>query len=111
MPEKFMEKERKALEKFLRREMPVIAGRMAQDHFQNNFRLGGFVNGGLHPWPKSKRLSSGGTGAAGNYGTLLSERKVLFKSIKYIPADYRVKISNDVVYAPFTTGETPCILP
>ena len=100
MPEKFMEKERKALEKFLRREMPVIAGRMAQDHFQNNFRLGGFVNGGLHPWPKSKRLSSGGTGAAGNYGTLLSERKVLFKSIKYIPADYRVKISNDVVYAP-----------
>ena len=32
--------------------------------------------------------------------TLLSERKVLFKSIKYIPADYRVKISNDVVYAP-----------
>ena len=100
MAEKFMEKERKALEKFLRREMPVIAGRMAQDHFQNNFRLGGFVNGGLHPWPKSKRLSSGGTGAAGNYGTLLSERKVLFKSIKYIPADYRVKISNDVVYAP-----------
>ena len=100
MAEKFMENERKALEKFLRREMPVIAGRMAQDHFQNNFRLGGFVNGGLHPWPKSKRLSSGGTGAAGNYGTLLSERKVLFKSIKYIPADYRVKISNDVVYAP-----------
>lgn len=49
MAEKFMEKERKALEKFLRREMPVIAGRMAQDHFQNNFRLGGFVNGGLHP--------------------------------------------------------------
>ena len=98
MAEKFMEKERKALEKFLRREMPIIAGRMAQDHFQNNFRLGGFVNGGLHPWPKAKRLSSGGTGAAGNYGTLLSERKVLFKSIKYISADYRVKISNDVVY-------------
>lgn len=100
MAEKFMEKERKALEKFLRREMPVIAGRMAQDHFQNNFRLGGFVNGGMHPWPKAKRLSSGGTGAASNYGTLLSERKVLFKSIKYIPSDYRVKISNDVIYAP-----------
>ena len=95
-----MEKERKALEKFLRREMPVIAGRMAQDHFQNNFRLGGFVNGGLHPWPKAKRLSSGGTGAASNYGTLLSGRNHLFKSIKYIPSDYRVKISNDVIYAP-----------
>ena len=100
MAEKFMEKERKALEKFLRREMPVIAGRMAQDHFQNNFRLGGFVNGGMHPWPKAKRLSSGGTGAASNYGTLLSGRNHLFKSIKYIPSDYRVKISNDVIYAP-----------
>ena len=98
MAEKFMEKERKALEKFLRREMPVIAGRMAQDHFQNNFRLGGF--GGMHPWPKAKRLSSGGTGAASNYGTLLSGRNHLFKSIKYIPSDYRVKISNDVIYAP-----------
>ena len=100
MAEKFMERERKALEKLMRREMPVIAGRMAQEHFQNNFRLGGFVNGGLHSWPKAKRLSSGRTDAAGNYGTLLSERKVLFKSIKYIPTDYRVKISNDVLYAP-----------
>lgn len=95
-----MERERKALENLMRREMPVIAGRMAQDHFQNNFRLGGFVNGGLQPWPKAKRLSSGRTDAAGNYGTLLSSRNHLFKSIKYIPADYRVKISNDVVYAP-----------
>lgn len=100
MAEKFMERERKALEKLMRREMPVIAGRMAQDHFQNNFRLGGFVNGGLHPWPKAKRLSSGRTDAAGNYGTLLSGRKHLFESIKYIPSDYRVKISNDVLYAP-----------
>ena len=100
MAENFMERERKALEKLMRREMPVIAGRMAQEHFQNNFRQGGFVNGGLHPWPKAKRLSSGRTDAAGNYGTLLSGRNHLFKSIKYIPTDYRVKISNDVVYAP-----------
>ena len=95
-----MERERKALEKLMRREMPVIAGRMAQDHFQNNFRQGGFVNGGLHSWPKAKRLSSGRTDAAGNYGTLLSGRNHLFKSIKYIPSDYRVKILNDVIYAP-----------
>lgn len=100
MAEKFMEKERKALDRLMRREMPVIAGRMAKEHFQNNFRQGGFVNGGLHPWPKAKRLSSGRTDAAGNYGTLLSGRNHLFKSIKYIPSDYRVKISNDVIYAP-----------
>ena len=80
--------------------MPVIAGRMAKDHFQENFRKGGFVNGGLHPWPQAKRLSSGGTDAASNYGTLLSSRNHLFSSIKYIPSDYRVKVSNELVYAP-----------
>lgn len=97
---KLIEQNKKKLDTLMRREMPVIAGRMAKDHFQDNFRQGGFVNGGLQPWPKAKRLSSGRTDAAGNYGTLLSERKVLFKSIKYIPTDYRVKISNDVIYAP-----------
>lgn len=84
MAETFMERERKALENLMRREMPVIAGRMAQDHFQNNFRLGGFVNGGLHPWPKAKRISSGRTDAAGNYGTLLSGRDYLLRVRKRI---------------------------
>ena len=84
----------------MRRKMPVIAGRMAKDHFQENFRKGGFVNGGLHPWPQAKRLSSGRTDAASNYGTLLSGRNHLFSSIKYIPSDYRVKVSNELVYAP-----------
>lgn len=68
---------RKRLETLMRRKLPVTVGRMAKDHFQENFRQGGFVNGGLHPWPKSKRLSSGGTDAASNYGTLLSGRKHL----------------------------------
>ena len=84
----------------MRRRMPVVAGRMAKDHFQDNFRKGGFVNGGLHPWAKAKRLSPGGTDAASQYGTLLSGRNHLFNSIKYIPSDYRVKVANDVVYAP-----------
>ena len=76
----------------MRRKMPVMVGRMAKDHFQDNFRQGGFVNGGLHPWPKAKRLSSGGSDAASNYGTLLSGRKHLFKSVGYTPADYRVRV-------------------
>ena len=91
---------RKQLETLMRRKMPVMVGRMAKDHFQDNFRQGGFVNGGLHPWPKSKQLSSGGTDAASNYGTLLSGRKHLFKSVGYTPADYRVRVFNEVVYAP-----------
>ena len=95
-----VERKRKKLDDMMRRRMPVIAGRMAKDHFQDNFRRGGFVNGGLHPWPKAKRLSSCGTDAASQYGTLLSGRNHLFKSIKYIPSDYRVRVANEVIYAP-----------
>lgn len=95
-----IKRKRDRLDSMMRRKMPVMVGRMAKDHFQDNFRQGGFVNGGLHPWPKSKRLSSGGTDAASNYGTLLSGRKHLFKSVGYTPADYRVRVFNEVVYAP-----------
>ena len=35
-----------------------------------------------------------------HYGTLLSGRKHLFKSVGYTPADYRVRVFNEVVYAP-----------
>lgn len=94
-----VERKRKKLDKFMRRDMPVLAGRMAKDHFQDNFRKGGFVNDGLHPWPKSKRLLAGGKRATDNYGTLLSGRNHLFRSIKYIPSDYRVRVSNDLAYA------------
>ncbi len=45
-------------------------------------------------------VSSGGTDAASNYGTLLSGRKHLFKSVGYTPADYRVRVFNEEVYAP-----------
>lgn len=97
---KIIAQKRKELDTMMRRRMPVIAGRMAKDHFQDNFRQGGFVNGGLHPWPRARRLSSGGTDAASKYGTLLSGRNHLFNSIKYMPSDYRVTVSNGLAYAP-----------
>lgn len=97
---KLSAQKRKKLDAMMRRQMPVIAGRLAKDHFQDNFRRGGFVNGGLHPWPKARRLASGGTDAASQYGTLLSGRKHLFNSIKYMPSDYRVKVVNELSYAP-----------
>ena len=88
------------LEKLMRHVLPKVVGRMAMDHFQDNFYKGGFVNGGLHPWKPAKRLSSGLRGAAYRYGTLLSGDKHLFNSIKYIPGEGRVKVSNDMRYAP-----------
>lgn len=110
---KLIREKRKELDDLMRRKMPVIVGRRAKDHFQDNFRKGGFVNNGLHPWPKAGRQSSGNS-AASNYGTLLSSRNHLFSSIKYMPSDYRVKIMNDVPYAPVHNwgGETsPTVTP
>lgn len=105
---------RKELDELMKRKMPVLAGRMAKDHYQDNFRKSGFVNNGLRPWKKAKRLSSGGKDAASQYGTLLSSRDHLFSSIKYVPGDYRVRVSNDIIYAPvhnFGGTLTPTVTP
>lgn len=84
----------------MRQALPKVVGRMAKDHFQDNFRKGGFVNGGLHPWKPATRLSSGKPGVASKYNTLLSGRNHLFSSLKYVPGDYRVRVADDVKYAP-----------
>jgi phage gpG-like protein len=84
----------------MKRTLPVKIGRIADDHFHENFRKGGFVNGGLHPWQPTKRQQSGSKRAAANYGPLLSSRKHLYGSLKYIPGDYRVLVRDDLKYAP-----------
>lgn len=94
-----IKKHQKEIDALMRRKIPVIAGRMAKDHFQDNFRKGGFVDNGLRPWTPSKRLSSGGTSASSHYGTLLSSRNHLFSSIAYAPAPYSVTVRNNVPYA------------
>ena len=89
----------KELRQLIDRRLPVIIGRMAKDHFQDNFRKGGFVNGGLNRWPTTQRQRSGSTSAAALYGPLLSGRNHLFSSIKYMPGKASVVIANDVPYA------------
>ena len=96
---RLIEQHQKELGELMRRKLPVIVGRMAKDHYQDNFRKGGFVNNGLQKWPQSKRQRSGTGSAAAQYGPLLSGRNHLFGSIKYVPGDYRVKIANEVPYA------------
>ena len=100
------------VEQLVSRKLPIYAGKTAQQHFRENFTKGGFVDGGLHPWTPSKRLSSGGQGADSKYGTLLSSRKHLYSSINYTPSTAKVTIFNDVVYAQIhneggTIGITP----
>lgn len=94
-----IERMTKEFANLIARKLPVAAGKIAKQHFQDNFRQGGFVNGGLHPWPPAKRLSSGGKGADSKYGTLMSSRNHLFSAIGYTPGVARVTIFNDVVYA------------
>lgn len=88
------------IDNLMRRRLPVIAGRMAKDFFQNSFRISAFVNNGNHPWQTTKRQQSGQKGAASNYNPLLSSRRHLFSSIKYTPSDYRCIVANDLLYAP-----------
>lgn len=95
-----LEEHQREIVRLVRRRLPIIVGRMAKDHFQNNFRLQGFLNNGLTRWPETLRQQSGGKGADSQYGPLLSRRNHLFASIKYTPGDARVSIANDVLYAP-----------
>lgn len=87
------------LDEFRHRKLPILVGSMAKDHFQDNFRQGGFTNRGLHQWDESKRQKSGSKKASANYGPLLSRRNHLFNSVKYIPGDSRVTVTNTVPYA------------
>lgn len=87
------------LRQLVNRRLPIKAGQIAKRHFQNNFMLSGFVDGGLKPWTPAKRLSQGGTSAASKQRTLLSSRKHLYSGINYTPGIAQVRIFNDVVYA------------
>lgn len=104
----------KELDGLVRRKLPVKIGRMAKDHYQENFRQGGFVDNGLHRWPDTRRQLSGSRSASANYTPLLSRRNHLFSSVKYIASDYRVQVSNEVPYASIHNfgGEThPTVTP
>ena len=48
-----LETHQKELTQLIHRRLPILIGRMAKDHFQNNFRLHGFLNNGLTPWTPS----------------------------------------------------------
>lgn len=86
-PEEFQQRIRQnatEIKQAINRTILVKVGRAAKDHFQENFQKGGFVNGGLHAWKRSKRIGTA-KGAAGSTKTLLSDRTNLYRAIKYKP--------------------------
>jgi hypothetical protein len=91
----------------LRDKLPIIVGKMAKSHYQENFRLGGFRNNGFKEWPRPKRYNADGKTAGEQYGTLLSSRRHLYSSFKYTGGAFRVRVYNPVPYASaHNDGET-----
>lgn len=88
----------KKIEKCANRIMPIKAGRIAKNLFQNNFLLGGFMNDGLHKWKISKRIGKD-KGSRGKYKTLMSGHNHLYNSIDYRVSNGEVVIENRVPYA------------
>ncbi|MDO5443691.1 MAG: hypothetical protein Q4G10_08480 [Bacteroidia bacterium] len=70
----------------------------AKSIFRENFRKGGYQDGGLHKWPTTRRQLLGG-GADSKRGPMLSSRKVLYSSIRNTPSKGCVTIFSNVVYA------------
>jgi phage gpG-like protein len=85
------------INKYIDHELPIHVGKIAVDHYQDNFRKGGFVNDTLEKWQPAKRLLMKSEGT--QYGTLMSSRQELFNSISYIPGDGRVTIRSDKPYS------------
>lgn len=96
---KLVSEKQSELKNLVNRILPIKGGAIAVDHFKDNFRKGGFVNGGLKKWKESKRINESGKSAASKYKTLLSSRNRLYNSITNQPRLGESYIYTDVEYA------------
>lgn len=77
--------------------LPRKVSVVAVNHFKQNFRDGGWLDGGLHPWKRTRR-QDGNTPDA-KYGPLTSRHDHLMRSIQARTAPGEVSIENPVPYA------------
>lgn len=102
-PEQFINQQLKnklaRMKSYIKSQAPRIAGQIAVNHIRADFRKGGLTNNGFHPWPITKRQTSGSSDAASQYGPLLSGRNRLMNSITAQPGEGHVRIQTDVPYA------------
>jgi phage gpG-like protein len=96
--QKLFESKLNELKRYAREDLPRHVGKLAVDHFHENFMLGGFVDDKLEPWRPSKRIGQDKSAASG-YGTLLSSRKELYNSIRSIASEGKVTISSSLRYS------------
>lgn len=79
-------------------DLPRHIGKIAVDHYHENFMKGGYVDEALSPWKPSKRIGTA-TGASGAYGTLLSSRKELYNSIRFTAQTGKTVVSSSLRYS------------
>lgn len=75
--------------------LPRKVGVIAVNHFKQNFRDGGWLDAGLHPWKKTKRQQQNGTDA--KYGPITSRRNHLMSSIQSKISKSSCKISRSLM--------------
>lgn len=97
--ERLVEQLKQKVEVELNDRLPRKVGVIAVQHFRQNFRDSGFMDGGLKPWQKSKRELSGKKDASSRYKTLTSARNHLMSSTQAVAGRAQVSIENPVPYA------------
>lgn len=95
--EKLVAKAKDDIIKEVNDRLPRKVGVTAVNHFKQNFRDGGWLDNGLHPWKRTRRQE--GTGTNARRGPLLSGREHLMKSIQASTSPGQVSIENPVPYA------------
>ena len=95
--QKLAERIKKDVEKEAYDRLPRKVGVTAVNHFKQNFRDGGWLDNGLHPWKRTRRQE--GNGKDAKYSPLNSRRNHMMRSIQASTSPGQVTIEDPVPYA------------
>jgi phage gpG-like protein len=94
-----LRKSMNSISQYIANDAPRHVGKMAKDHFTENFDKEGFVDEDLHKWKEVKRrMPPVRKGVYGKRKILKGDTNELRNSLEYRPAKRRVSITSDVVY-------------
>ena len=95
--EKLVAKAKDDIIKEVHDRLPRKVGVVAVNHFKQNFRDGGWLDNGLHPWKRTRRQDSNSPDA--KYSPLTSRRNHMMRSIHASTSPRQVTIEDPVPYA------------
>ncbi len=92
-------KHQQKLAKYIAKDAPRHIGKIAVDHYKENFNQEGFINGGLQKWREVKRRQPPiKKGVSGTRKILHGETLDLMNSLQYRAEPARTVIFSDVEY-------------